>query len=72
MDFVKEWQAPGGLMETFFCRICKRRMVYWTRPNWNTKKALAEIAATGGVMDEAFNERRNARAAQIFGTKKPA
>lgn len=67
MDFIREERRPGALLEIFFCKQCRRRMWYWTRPNFHTKKATAEISATSLVMDEAFNDRRAARAADVYG-----
>ena len=51
MDFVREEQRPGALLEIFYCKQCRRRMWYWTRPNFHTLKARAEIAVTCLVID---------------------
>ena len=57
MDYVQEWRLAGMLIEEFFCRICRRRMRYTTRPR-TSRKSDAELAVTTLVMDSEFDENR--------------
>ncbi len=50
MDHKRDQEVPGAFIERFWCRECKREMMYITRPRQSQKRD-AELAVTALVRD---------------------